>query len=243
MQSPYSVFNGNPVYFADNTGQSGEATINKQKRTITITSKLIYFGGAAETKLSKAMSDDISSQFNNANGRVTIEGIKYKVKFKIYYETVSVDDAKTMIASNTSARNNFIRVEDLPDLDSDGDLLVSSKMTLNGNSALFNMADDLSGTTPAHEKGHGYGLVHTVSGRSANEPSDIMTAKGTEGVHEDWALPETDIVDPSKRRVQQYEIKRLLKNIIFDENGKADIGRATNTYRNSNGDKEELPPQ
>ena len=32
-QSPYSVFNGNPIYYEDPTGESGEASINKQAKT------------------------------------------------------------------------------------------------------------------------------------------------------------------------------------------------------------------
>ena len=156
-QSPYAMFNGNPVYYNDPTGQSGEATINKQAKTITVEQHLIFYGNKAETKLSNKIATGIASQWNAANGKVTVDGVQYNVKYKVTYETVSEADATKMAGVNgDNAKNNFIRVEDG---------VGSSKTERGGNAAWYNTDDDLGGsTTPAHEIGHGLGLRHNKNG-------------------------------------------------------------------------------
>ena len=110
-QSPYSVFNGNPNYFKDPTGQSGEPIIDKKNKTITVSQHLIFYGGKAETKLSNKIATGISAQWNGAQGKVVVDGVKYKVNFKVTYETLSEADATKMASGNTDIKNNFIRVE------------------------------------------------------------------------------------------------------------------------------------
>ncbi len=94
FQSPYSAFNGNPLYFNDPSGKSGEATIDKESKTITVRQHLIFHGNKAETKLSNKIATGIASQWNSANGRVTIDGVEYKVKFRVSYQTVTTEEAK-----------------------------------------------------------------------------------------------------------------------------------------------------
>ena len=221
-QSPYAMFNGNPIFFNDPTGQSGEATIDKKSKTITVKQHLVFYGGKAETKLSNKIATGIASQWNAAHGKVTIDGVQYKVNFKVTYETVSTEDAIKMASANgNNAKNNFIRVEDG---------VGSSRTQVGGNAAWYNTDDDIGGsTTPAHEIGHGLGLaVHTVSGQTAEDRPDIMTARG-EQVNPRWSKegPSNEI-DPNFRQVTKGNVKDTFKGVKFDKNGKANIGRATN---------------
>ena len=43
-KSPYGMFNGNPILYNDPTGKSGELTIDKQSKTITIDAKIVLYG-------------------------------------------------------------------------------------------------------------------------------------------------------------------------------------------------------
>ena len=79
--SPYSTFNNSPILYNDPTGQSGEATIDKKAKTITVESKFIFYGSKADTKTSKAIADEITKQYNGANGKITVDGVEYTVKF------------------------------------------------------------------------------------------------------------------------------------------------------------------
>ncbi|GIV45093.1 MAG: hypothetical protein KatS3mg035_2216 [Bacteroidia bacterium] len=226
-QSPYFVFNGNPLYFNDPTGQSAEATIDKKTKTITVRMHLIFYGNKAETHLSHKIATGIASQWNSANGKVTIDGVEYKVKFRVSYQTVSIEEAKKMAATNKDIKNNFILVDDLGSK--------SSAFQLGGNAGYFNTRDDIGGsTTPAHEIGHGLGLQHTTSGQTREERPDIMTPRGTI-VHPRWSKkgPSNEI-DPNFRQVNQKNITEVFKNVSFDNSGRAKIGSITNTifYQN-----------
>src|SRR5262249_18725114 len=45
--SPYVYCKDNPIKMTDPDGKSGEAVINRNNHTITVTQKLIFYGGAA----------------------------------------------------------------------------------------------------------------------------------------------------------------------------------------------------
>ncbi len=78
----------------DPDGKSGVVTIDKQNNTITVESRLVFFGGAASTSTSAMIAGGIAQQWNAANGKVTIDGQEYNVKFKITYMTADEETAK-----------------------------------------------------------------------------------------------------------------------------------------------------
>ena len=242
-QSPFSVFNGNPLYYEDPTGQSGEASINKQAKTITVTQKLIFYGSKAETKLSKAIANEIASQYNSANGKVTIDGVEYKVKFKVTYETVTEAEATKMASTNTSAKNNFIRVE------KNNSRYSRSFNEIGENSGFMNTDDNLgTSTTAPHEIGHGYGLLHSDGDQRGDGQPDIMAARGTLVDPKYQYNPKAKAgeaggtINPATRKVTQENITDMFKGVKFDKFGKANIGKATNRIYDSNGYEKRKTP-
>ncbi|GAA4743706.1 hypothetical protein GCM10023229_23950 [Flavisolibacter ginsenosidimutans] len=226
--SPYTYTYDEPVKHIDLDGRSGDVTLDKKNKTITVEQHFVFYGSKANSKLSGKIATGIASQWNGAHGKVKEGGVTYKVKFRITYETVSVADAKKMASTNKDIKNNFYRVEDLG--------TASSFSQVGGNAGVLNTQDDLGGsTTPSHEDGHLMGLQHTNSGQTPNDRPDIMTARNTQ-VNPRWSKvgPSNDI-DPNFRRVNQQNISSVFSNVTFDANGHADIGHITNRIYDQNG--------
>jgi len=110
-ESEYAVNRNNPVLYSDLMGKSGEVTIDKESRTITITSHLVLYGSAASAELAKQTAADIQNKWNEANGKVTIDGIEYSVRFVIIGK-YNPDITPDQIRNNTDIKMNFIRVEE-----------------------------------------------------------------------------------------------------------------------------------
>lgn len=228
-QSPYTAMDDNPINIIDPDGQSGEPVVDKKNKTITVSQHLIFYGGKAETKLSNKIATGVAAQWNGAHGKVVVDGVKYKVNFKVTYETVTDAEATKIASGNKDIKKNFIRIED-----GKGS---SFTQKLGANSYYFNTDDDISGsTTPAHEIGHGLGLDHTATGgQTETDVPDIMEARGTQ-VNPRWSKvgPSND-VDPNFRRVDKKEVESIFKGVTFDKNGKGKIGTTTNKIYDKNG--------
>jgi RHS repeat-associated protein len=261
-QSPYSTFNNNPILFKDSTGKSGEVTIDKETKTITIHIKFIFYGDKASLKVSKAAADEISSAYNSANATHTIDGEVYKVAFEVHYETVSVKEAQKIAKNNKSPRINFMRVEQ------NNKRMGRSFNEIGENNGFLNIDDKIgSSTTGPHEVGHGLGLEHPAKSLSFNSATEDffdseinLLGKGQPGI----IAPRGSIVDPEfrnntkskvntifgvpthnsnsgttlkpeRRKVTQENIDEILKNVKFDKNGNGSIGKATNKIYNKDG--------
>ena len=81
--SPYVYCNNNPINMVDPDGRSGEVVIDKQNRTVTVTSNLILYGSAGSAALAKSTAVDIQNQWNAAGGKVSIGGAEYSVNFVV----------------------------------------------------------------------------------------------------------------------------------------------------------------
>jgi hypothetical protein len=238
-QSPYAAFDNSPIWKNDPTGASGEVAIDKQSRTITISSNLVMYGGAGSAQLAKSTASDIQNKWNKANGTSTIDGVSYNVKFSVtgsYNANLQPGD----ISDNTSFRNNYIRVEETV---KGGVSYMDGTGSNTGYFLLKNIEADGS-TTEAHEFGHGYG---EVKGTKDGHPKNLdLRGKGRPGI----MYPRGTIVDskyqydpkasagspggtlnPEMRKVNQGDIDNLgLPGLNYNSDGKANLGGVTNQY-------------
>jgi len=192
------------------------------------------------------MAKDVAAQtqkmWNAANGKVTIDGVKYNVKFDIKGEYRDVSKSIDFlpgapkvageILTNKDIRKNFYRVEST----SKGS---ETTTDVGGNSSFFFGANTgyisseqnarTGGTTVPHEMGHGWGAGHLkYDGKTKN----MMNTERQLGS------------GAKDRKVTQSDIDDLgLENLNFDENGKADVGSKTNMYYDKSLEKGYVMPQ
>ena len=255
-ESGYAILKNSPMSLNDVNGKTGVATIDKEAKTVTVHSKLIFYGSEATEERSRHIANGIAYRYNAAKGKVVIEGVEYKVKFHITFETVSEEEAIAMAKTNTSFENNFVRVIDVKR---------SSSWIDGGNAGFLNINDGIdneNNTTSAHEKGHGYGLIHPsdepmvdggrpMSDRRGSGQPDIMiprnslvdakyTVNPKEGdskiIYENGVPVRHDnAINPDTRKVDEENIANIF-NVFFKE-GKATIGRnLSNTIFNEDGE-------
>jgi RHS repeat-associated protein len=227
--SPYAYCAWNPLNFVDPDGRSGVPTIDKRNRIITITSKLYFYGPKASPELSRAIATGIASQWNGSNATYELNGVTYRVRFGIQYETISFEKALELAKDNTNKKNNFIWIGDAP-RGSSHTMQYKEQYGYGGNSFWLTVQDYLANsTTPAHEFGHGLGLNHPLEDLSGcTERPDIMIPRDTQ-YGPKWSLKTTEgtyIVNPNSRRVTAQNVQEALecscgnvRNIIFDYNG------------------------
>jgi hypothetical protein len=244
-QSPYATFNGNPILYSDPTGESGEVSINKETKTITVTSHFIFYGSKASPELAKQSAKDIQDKWNAAAGKVMIDGVEYKVNFVITGEHkpgLTPDE----VAKNTDIKNNYIKVEENTNLPTKGSYMDGTSKDDPSSNTGFWKYSEISGeksTTEAHEAGHGYGLDHPKEGADGiirvpgKEGQSIMNPRGTYVDKEYQWDPSAKqgeyggTLNPGKRNVTQKDIDNLgLGKLKFDDKGKAKLGKLTNKY-------------
>ncbi|MCB6232267.1 RHS repeat-associated core domain-containing protein [Flavobacterium psychrophilum] len=232
--SSYVYCAENPINLVDPDGRSGEPVINKRNKTITVHSNVILYGGKASSELAKSTASDIQNAWNSANGKVTIEGVSYSVKFAvtgIYNDKLSESD----VNSNTDIKNNYIRTEETV---AGGISYMDDAGSNSGYFLLKNITKDGS-TTEGHEFGHGFGLEHPVDTdlRGDSGAPGIMNPRGTIVNPEYQYNPnavagqKNGTINPETRKVNQTDINNLgLDKINYDRNGKGKLGKLTNTY-------------
>lgn len=240
-QSPYAAMDNSPIVKNDPSGQSGEVAIDKQGKTITITSNLIFYGGSANMTVAKVRAEKIQRAWNSAQGTVKIDGIDYKVQFQVIPQVRKDDDAlRAEIAANKDYKNNYIRLEKGTDLWDPTTSYVDQNSTTpgdQGNSGYWSTTQLIENqTTEAHEFGHLLGLEHPneMRGCQCEDPTIMMTQLSYNLVDRKYTYKNSDghlVVDVTKRKVTKSDISRLgLDKLTFDKDGKATVGTQTNTY-------------
>lgn len=133
------------------------ATINRETNEIIVASRLFLYGTLATNEIGQAIADEISHQYNDAQGQVEITGVVFSVKFDIQYVVIeSLRDILFLCTNNRDYRNNFIRIEEK-------NVAERSFMGfgLGQNVGHWLITDNLGkSTTAAHEYGHSLGLDH-----------------------------------------------------------------------------------
>ena len=253
FESPYSTFNCNPILYDDPTGKSGEASINKQTKTITVTSTFVFYGSASSPELAKQTASTIQKSYNNAHGTVKIDGVVYNVQFKV----VGVDantallskfDKHTqeaalekVITSNKDIRVNYVRLENTTD-DWAG---VSYTEGTGGANTGYWSTDQMAknkGTTEPHEYNHSLGglghpeALNRSGGNLDQEPSIDMTVNSYNYAKQKYRKTGADgnvLMDVTKRQVRQKNISSLFTKDVISQlksSGKANLGKLTNEY-------------
>jgi hypothetical protein len=248
--SPYVFANDNPIFFNDPTGASGEATIDKESKTITVTSIFAFYGGSSTPELARQYAKSIQDSYNNANGRVMVDGVRYRVKFDIKgiaASEVAGDNgdlaAKVAMADNTDIRKNFVRLENWTNTQT-GASYSDDPELLGCNTGYWSVCqnEESGGTTTSHEYNHSLGGLNHPEKVNPNgvdldaKPSIDMTILSYNFANPLYRTENEEgriILDVSNRSVQQKNIDALFKSEVVNQlknEGKADIGRLTNKY-------------
>lgn len=234
-ESPYNFVSDNPVNKFDPDGRSGIAAIDAKNHTVTVTSTMYFYGSTATADFAKNTAASIQSQWNGANGTVSIGGESYNVKFDVKGVAVN-DDAFLEVLTiplNRSLENNYFRV--------DGETGSGTSFTdkAGGNTGHLgsNQNKENKGTTGAHEYGHGLGLKHTDTKtfKGKQSPDIMMTELYYNVVPSKYVTHTADgsKLDVTQRKAMQRNIDQVFTPEIrqnLQQNGTSGIGTLTNEY-------------
>jgi hypothetical protein len=209
----------------------GEAEINTNNRTITISSNIITYGNEATEELTERMRKEIEAMWNEPEAFIYLHNDHYKIIFLITAE-IKKDITELEVLQNTDPRNNYFRIEKFVH----GNISFVDGLGCNtGYFLLENLYD--GSTTSAHEYGHTLGLPHPhiMDIRGEGVPS-IMYPRGTL-VNPEYQYDSTiaagkkgGTMHPMFRKVKQQDIEDLKLHKLRFENNKAILGDFTNIY-------------
>lgn len=224
------------------------ARVCKVNGKLVIYSNMIFYGTKASDSTASKCANEIHNMFNSPNMVMKIDGKSYPINFQISYQVESESDALKSISINTRVSNNYVRLEEKANNETDG----RSNHNLSGNCGFYAIKDGLgSSTTCAHEYAHGLGLSHYNDRKSgAGKDGDlrgtgvpgIMAARGFIVDKEYQYNPNANpgaaggTINPINRKVLPRDIKDLeLDKLKFDSDGCANLGNISGKGYKKNG--------
>ncbi|HNE51276.1 MAG TPA: peptidase M10 [Chitinophagales bacterium] len=208
----------------------GIIEINPSANTVTISSTIIYYGNAADFSLSKLLSEEIETLWNEPQGKVLLHAKQFLVVFKISTQYNALILPQSII-ENQNPKNNYIRIEEFSKLN------ISCMDGIGSNTGYFQLNNLYVGsTTAAHEYGHSLGLPHptdlNIVGKGV---PGIMYPRGTL-VNQEFQNDPIAIaggpggtLNPKYRKVMQTDIDNLKIAQLVTQR-KLILGKFTNIY-------------
>lgn len=207
---------------------------------ICIRAVVVCYGTHADSETCMAIKEEINRMWNGPLVVWEREGTLYKVRFDIETEERTVEEARQLLAFNTSHLYNFVRIEDRNSVE-------RSMMGrgLGQNSGHWLRSDELGkSTTAAHEFGHALGLPHPhrLDYRGTGYPP-IMAPRGTLVDAEYQWNPQARVgefggtMKPIHRRVSANEVREVLGRAQWSGHSYI-IGEISNVFYSVYGEEE-----
>jgi hypothetical protein len=198
---------------------------------LSIQSHIITYGNAANEVITRQISEEIETMWNEPEGMIVYHKFPLAVRFRIT-STFQPAITESEIYQNLDPRNNYFRIEEF----AQGN--ISFVDGIGSNSGYFKLENLYKGsTTAAHEYGHTLGLEHPkkLDIRGQGVPG-IMFPRGTlvdpSFQYDPEKAPGTrgGTLHPMYRKVLKADINHLNLRQLKFENGTAIIGEFTNVW-------------
>jgi RHS repeat-associated protein len=256
-ESPYACFNNSPIIVIDPNGQTGVVTkfnngctyqgVKYEGNVLFVEANIYLYGDDATPAYAKSIESTLNDQLNNVttlsvNGEsfsipdhasTVIEGVSYKVIFKVNVEYASITVKE--IQSNTDHKNNYVRVGTQSWIGSSF-FQRTSHYDKGSNSGYFDIPT-MKPSTATHEFLESLGSpIHNDTRDEYQSSPDYREAEFIP-----YRIPSSYklIPDNAVFRLMEEDLKTFVNDINWDASGnKGTIGTLSNLYLDEKGIKE-----
>lgn len=214
--------------------------LDTENNILRVQAKIYFYGKYAENTLGEKIIKEINDFWNAPQTRYAINNVNFNVNFEVAQACISLEEAASLMATNTNYAVNFVRIEDK-------NVSERSMMGygLGDNSGHWIITDKLGeSTTAAHEFGHAFGLPHPdqIDYRNTGLPP-IMAPRGTivDAVFQwnplaDAGMPGGTMM-PAHRRVRTEEVLAVLDQMQVLDSETYFVGYLSNNLFDEIGQK------